>query len=50
MPPVGQIERATQQRVIRLFRDVLHYTYLGIWSDRHDNRNIEEDLLRPFLK
>jgi len=35
--------------VVRLFRDTLDYDYLGDWTDREGNRNIEEDLLRKFL-
>jgi type I restriction enzyme R subunit len=50
MSQVGQIERATQNRVVKLFGDTLHYTYLGNWEDRHDNNSIEEAYLRPFLK
>ena len=42
---VGQPERATQNRVIKLFCDELGYTYLGDWSDRPGNSNIEEDHL-----
>jgi type I restriction enzyme, R subunit len=45
----GQKERATQDRVIKLFRDTLGYTFLGNLSKRVDNRNIEEDVLRRFL-
>jgi type I restriction enzyme, R subunit len=26
---VGQIEKKTQQRVVKLFRDILGYDYLG---------------------
>jgi type I restriction enzyme R subunit len=48
MTTVGQIERATQNRVVALFRDRLKYTYLGNREDRPDNCNIEEDLLRAF--
>jgi type I restriction enzyme, R subunit len=48
MNTVGQIERKTQERVIRLFIDSLDYQYLGHWIDR-DCRNIEPDLLRAFL-
>ena len=47
--PVGQPERATQNRVIALFRDELDYRYLGDWTDRRDNSNIEERLLTPWL-
>lgn len=55
MSRVGEIERRTQQRVIRLFRDTLGYDYLGDWTERagedgKGNANIEEAYLRPFLK
>lgn len=50
MSTVGQIEKKTQQRVVKLFRETLSYDYLGDWTDREDNRNVEEDYLRPFLK
>lgn len=46
---IGQQERVTQQRVIDLFRDALGYRYLGDWTDRADNGNIEESLLTTFL-
>jgi len=45
----GQIEKKTQGRVVRLFRDSLGYDYLGDWTDRPNNRNIEEKWLRSFL-
>jgi type I restriction enzyme R subunit len=47
---VGQIEKRTQARVAKLFRETLRYDYLGNWADREDSRNIEADLLRAFLK
>ena len=47
---VGQIERKTQDRIVTLFRDKLEYTYLGNWEDREQNSNINEDLLRTYLK
>ncbi|MEI7901992.1 MAG: type I restriction endonuclease subunit R [bacterium] len=50
MTTVGQIEKKTQARVVRLFREQLRYDYLGDWTDREGNRNIEEDLLRKFLR
>jgi len=50
MSTVGQIEKKTQQRVVNLFRDILKYDYLGDWTDREGNRNIEEALLRKFLR
>ena len=49
MPDIGQPERATQNRVIALFRDELSYTYLGDWTDRANNSNIEEGLLTTYL-
>jgi type I restriction enzyme R subunit len=39
---VGQPERATQNRVVGLFRDELGYRYLGDWTDRRGNSNIDE--------
>lgn len=50
MSPVGQIEKRTQARVVKLLRDTLGYDYLGNWIDRENNRNIEAKLLRAFLK
>jgi type I restriction enzyme R subunit len=46
---VGQPERATQNRVIALFRGELGYRYLGDWSDRDGNSNIEEKILSEWL-
>lgn len=45
---VGQREKSTQKRVIRLFVQELGYTYLGDFTDRI-NSNIETDLLTKFL-
>ena len=47
---VGQIERKTQDRVIKIFQDKLNYTYLGNWEEREDNSNIEKELLTKYLK
>jgi type I restriction enzyme R subunit len=49
MSDIGQPESATQNRVIALFRDELLYRYLGDWTDRPNNSNIEEALLTAFL-
>lgn len=49
MSDIGKPERATQTRVIDLFRDELGYRFLGDWSDRDGNSNIEEDLLTASL-
>jgi type I restriction enzyme, R subunit len=46
---VGQPERATQNRVIALFGDELRYRYLGDWTDRDGNSNIEEGRLTAWL-
>lgn len=46
---IGQSERVTQNRVIALFRDELGYRYLGDWTDREGNSNIEEKLLVAYL-
>ena len=49
MSTVGQIERATQNRIVKLLQTKLGYDYLGNWEDRPDNQNIEEKYLRAFL-
>ena len=49
MSSIGQPERATQDRVIALFRDELGYRYLGDWTDRAGNSNVEEGILTQFL-
>ena len=49
MNEIGKPERETQNRVIALFRDELHYRYLGDWSDRDGNSNIDERLLTDSL-
>ncbi len=46
---IGKPERATQNRVIQLFRDELNYRYLGDWHERENNSNIEETLLSEHL-
>jgi type I restriction enzyme R subunit len=50
MSTVGHIERVTQKRVVKLLRETLDYDYLGDWAEREGNRNIEEKLLRTFLR
>ena len=49
MSIIGKTERATQNRALALFRDELGYRYLGDWTDRDNNSNIEEGLLTDFL-
>ncbi|MEM6504024.1 MAG: HsdR family type I site-specific deoxyribonuclease [Planctomycetota bacterium] len=50
MSGIGKSERATQKRVIALFRDELGYRFLGDWHDREGNSNIEEALLADYLR
>jgi len=50
MATIGQKEKKTQKRIVKLFHETLKYEYLGDWSEREGNRNIEEDLLRKFLR
>lgn len=50
MSTVGQPERITQNRVVKLFQEQLGYTYLGYWIDRDNNRNLEADLLSQWLR
>ena len=49
MSSIGQPERVTQNRVIALFQD-LGYTYLGDWTDRTGNSNVEAVHLGHNLK
>ncbi len=48
MNNIGQAERVTQNRVIKLFQEQLGYTYLGDRSDC-ENSNIEKALLTKNL-
>lgn len=43
------IERVSQNRVVKLFKDELKYTYLGDWEEREGNSNIEEEYLKKYL-
>jgi len=49
MSEIGKPERATQNRVIKLFREELGYTYLGNRAER-SNSNVEEEYLAANLK
>ncbi len=40
MSTVGQKERTTQNRVVKLFRKNLGYDYLGDWHDCEGNSNL----------
>lgn len=49
MGNVGASERSTQNRIVALFRNELHYRYFGDYSDRSVNRNVEEIPLASWL-
>lgn len=46
---VGQREKKTQGRIVKLFKDKMDYCYLGNWEER-ENSNVEEEFLIKFLK
>ncbi len=46
---INKPERATQERVLRLFQERLGYQLLGDWSERPGNHCIEEERLTAFL-
>jgi len=50
MSDVGQIERNSQDRIVKLFQQRLGYKYLGDWEERTGNSNVEEANLRDWLK
>jgi type I restriction enzyme R subunit len=50
MDKVGQIERKTQNRVVKRFVDELGYEYLGNWETDRENKNIESEILHASLK
>lgn len=50
MSKVGNIERITQNQIIQLFKEQLGYKYLGNWEERADNNNIEEEILKTYLR
>ena len=49
MSNIGQIERLTQNRIVKLFKEQLGYTYYGNWEEREGNSNIEEKYLASYL-
>ena len=49
MSKIGQIERITQNRVVKLFQDKLKYRYLDNWEKRDNNSNIETEILSKYL-
>lgn len=49
MSKVGQIERATQNRIVQLFKEQLKYRYLGNLEKEEENSNVDETLLKAHL-
>jgi type I restriction enzyme R subunit len=49
MTTVGQRERISQNRVVKLLQRSLGYRYLGDWQDRGGNSSVEQDILRNHL-
>ena len=49
MSNIGQPERLTQNRIVKLFKEQLGYTYYGNWEEREGNSNIEEKYLASYL-
>jgi len=49
MSNVVHVERATQNRIIALLSDELGYRYIGNWSDRTENSNVEDTVLSEWL-
>ncbi len=45
----GEVERRTQNRLVKLFSGQLGYDYLGNWVDRVGNSNVEDEPLRAWL-
>ena len=49
MSDVGEKERVTQNRVVKLFHKQLGYIYYGNWEKREHNSHIEEAYLSDWL-
>ncbi len=49
MSRIGQVERITQNRVIKLFQSDLGYTYLGDWKNQPRTSPLERDRLSEWL-
>src|SRR2546430_1543151 len=50
MSVVGQREKATQERLVKLFQQSLGYRYLGNWGESDGNNNGEGELVGNWLK
>jgi type I restriction enzyme R subunit len=50
MTKIGQSERKTQNRIVKLFQEKLGYKYLGDWQYNRENSNIEAGILTEYLE
>lgn len=50
MSAINPIERITQDRIVKLFREGLGYEYYGNWEEREGNSNVEVQHLEIFLR
>ncbi len=46
---INPIERITQNRIVRLFKEQLGYNYYGNWEKREHNSNVEQNILKNNL-
>lgn len=49
MNNIGQPERHSQNRIVKLFKEQLDYAYYGNWEERENNSNVEEKYLANYL-
>ena len=47
---INPIERLTQNRIIKLFKEQLGYVYYGNWEKREHNSNVEQEILAESLR
>ena len=50
MSNIGDSERKTQNRVVKFFKNNLHYTYLGNLHDSENSNIMQEHLYSWLLK
>lgn len=46
---MSELERETQNRIVKLFQEKLDYEYLGNWEHGLANSNIDENLFLKFF-
>lgn len=47
---INPIERITQNRIIKLFKEEMGYVYYGNWEHREHNSNVEQEILKQNLR